>query len=933
MDPSVHSRLQLPGRTDRTNQLSSVSLNDGNSNSFVGYKSGQKLPGTDNAFLGANTASSARAVTRSVLVGSAAGADADRVSDTVSIGYQSLRRTADVSACVLVGSRAGELLRRTTQCVAIGHKSMAALEQASQCVAIGALAAANASSLANVVVCGTGVAAAAANLRDVVVAGHAAAGLAANVRDTTIIGSRAAQRLQGVQNTIVGARAAVNCLSQFSTVVGSGSMNRRGEEQVSLANCVVVGENIQFDNPLNTRVLRYADAVVIAQLAGTDVDPTHAFLDPYTLFGPAGGRILYKVEETRSGTPLATAERAVDIFCALSLLATSYTLDWYAGVDEELNVVGTPQYRLRVTRPSAPTSTHIAATVSLEVDGAQIAHKSFSWSSVGIVGTLPNTIPYLDLSVGQRPEGLRVSGNLFSRGARLANVTNANVVVHNPSIAYQESAHSFLLENFASSNTHPAVSYCQLSSPSADALAYTILQHDQRVDSSKIAQTYGASHSKVSFVGNAALVPQANSFYDIQFAPSGGGGAATYDVGAYNTRVDMQATYRGTGPGTFGLSWLGAYVVQCSLGAGEAANVLTCRVFDAAAASTTGDLLNVSGAGMQALSAAAVESISGAALPIDLTAVRAAADEVWVGVAITHDLEAPSEGFRVRLRLEGYGAGDYLARLPPSMLRDYTFTVLDASPATVATVQEANSVTVFASESWTARGLLVDTESFRLTPAFANCVFLGSNFTVANVEDRESVLLLSLGPARAPILRGTPTSLEFNTVNTDIKGVLTIGDAGDNNYLAFRGVSGDGLTEGVPKTYIGERIYEPDTERSELLLFKGDNPPGTGVLGPDRVRVLAAEFRVDVPSGISQDTYVYPGTTFDSVGNAAVNTVLVANALMTTIAAPLTLQLGPSAVPSHPSAMTFELPNNNALVVRVRGTDGLERTATLSLSF
>ena len=121
-----------------------------------------------------------------------------------------------------------------------------------------------------------------------------------------------------------------------------------------------------------------------------------------------------------------------------------------------------------------------------------------------------------------------------------------------------------------------------------------------------------------------------------------------------------------------------------------------------------------------------------------------------------------------------------------------------------------------------------------------------------------NLLLLSLGPARAPILRGTPTSLEFNTVNTDIKGVLTIGDAGDNNYLAFRGVSGDGLTEGVPKTYIGERIYEPDTERSELLLFKGDNPPGTGVLGPDRVRVLAAEFRVDVPSGISQDTYVAP---------------------------------------------------------------------------
>lgn len=70
-----------------------------------------------------------------------------------------------------------------------------------------------------------------------------------------------------------------------------------------------------------------------------------------------------------------------------------------------------------------------------------------------------------------------------------------------------------------------------------------------------------------------------------------------------------------------------------------------------------------------------------------------------------------------------------------------------------------------------------------------------------------------------------------------IAGNLRVGGS-DSSYIAFRGTTGDGPGT-FNHSYIGERIYGPDTltERSELLLYKG-NDSATQV-GPDRIRFTA----------------------------------------------------------------------------------------------
>ena len=77
----------------------------------------------------------------------------------------------------------------------------------------------------------------------------------------------------------------------------------------------------------------------------------------------------------------------------------------------------------------------------------------------------------------------------------------------------------------------------------------------------------------------------------------------------------------------------------------------------------------------------------------------------------------------------------------------------------------------------------------------------------------------------------------------DVRGNLRVGgtDTGPN-YIAFRGTTGD-QPGSYNHGYIGERIYN-QTEQSELLIAKGNDTPTTGG-GADRVRIAAAEFRVD----------------------------------------------------------------------------------------
>ena len=103
----------------------------------------------------------------------------------------------------------------------------------------------------------------------------------------------------------------------------------------------------------------------------------------------------------------------------------------------------------------------------------------------------------------------------------------------------------------------------------------------------------------------------------------------------------------------------------------------------------------------------------------------------------------------------------------------------------------------------------------------------------------------------------------------DVRGNLRVGVSNQSNYIAFYGTSGDGPGSWT-STYIGERIYT-GTEASELLLFKGIETNTTA--GPDRIRLFAAEHRLD--------TYTADlSGAFETVGNSTLaNTRLIINSI------------------------------------------------------
>ena len=96
--------------------------------------------------------------------------------------------------------------------------------------------------------------------------------------------------------------------------------------------------------------------------------------------------------------------------------------------------------------------------------------------------------------------------------------------------------------------------------------------------------------------------------------------------------------------------------------------------------------------------------------------------------------------------------------------------------------------------------------------------------------------------------------------DTQFDGNVRVGISTTSNYIAFRGTFNDDQTTYL-NTFIGERIYESGTEKSELLLFKGDN--FTNIHGPDRIRLAAGEFRFDTSGDVSVEG------TFEQVATSA----------------------------------------------------------------
>jgi hypothetical protein len=99
-----------------------------------------------------------------------------------------------------------------------------------------------------------------------------------------------------------------------------------------------------------------------------------------------------------------------------------------------------------------------------------------------------------------------------------------------------------------------------------------------------------------------------------------------------------------------------------------------------------------------------------------------------------------------------------------------------------------------------------------------------------------------------------------------VVGKYAVSDA-NSNRLVFGGTNGDAALAPAPKTQIVERIYQAGTEKSELLLWKGDDAAGS--FGPDRIRLKASELRFQNSTGASADVTA-EGTNMMVIDNTGV---------------------------------------------------------------
>lgn len=111
--------------------------------------------------------------------------------------------------------------------------------------------------------------------------------------------------------------------------------------------------------------------------------------------------------------------------------------------------------------------------------------------------------------------------------------------------------------------------------------------------------------------------------------------------------------------------------------------------------------------------------------------------------------------------------------------------------------------------------------------------------------------------------------------SANIAGDLYVGASSFSNLIRFYGTTGDGLGNNN-HSVIGERVYSTGTERSELLIFKGDNIE-------DRVRLLSSGGCVfhlcqanvgytTWPIGSSPPATVIEALTITSDGRVGINT-------------------------------------------------------------
>jgi hypothetical protein len=938
MNTTSVGKLHFPGGiVDRTNQLAFLSLADGQSNTYIGLNAGNKFPARLNCFVGVASGENTQYAMTSVYMGALSGQNSNRIGDTVAIGYGSARYARDCYSSVLIGSGSGSKLVRSELNTAVGHQSFSSVVSASRCVAVGAYSSrysqavsnncyvgyacgqnsrgsesvyvgamsaqvvtghgvtsvgagslATTESATNAVVCGALGGEGAENIADVVMVGYGVGKLMANVSQSVVIGTSAGQNMTNSSynvvaghltgqvmvnssfNTFIGGLSASNVESKYTTVVGSGSMNRRNNERVEFSNCVVVGESIKFDLPIYRITLSNDDAVQQVSTGTTLYDPTHLFPGPYLQLVNdtiGNGSIAWRVEESRDdAVTLASSDRDIIVFSSLQINVGTWSLKWFVDDVETLTVFSPSKYECSLSITSDGLEYSIA--MSVEIEGVIVATKT-------ITVDIGPDVMWMDVTIHQKPspQGIYIQWSLISNGISSPSTESAL----DSTALFDDYGSGFVIYMYAAS--HPRSSFVSIYATSPETLSpksvYAVLEYNARRDerfTSKLILP-SSTHTVDGSGMEANVNNQLTDFYELVLvdAPDYSGfTAARYIIEMPVAGVEIGAYFKVPASGSFGLEWFASEpTMESSLGDGY---VMECIV--------NGDTISivVYSSGVAIMQCVQDEifgtydtTLGGrnATIPLDISIARST-DEVWIYADISHTI---GTHIVVTITVLGYVTGAYEARLPPVSSQQYVITILDGTEVDAEPVRDLISVYASGTEGRiAARDFYIRALQYRTVPLFERCVFIGSNFTVD--QDVANTFVLSLGPDNQ-LINGTPDIFRIRSSMTQVDGSLVVGASSVSNYIAFRGLAGDGYEVDTPTTYIGERVYDEGTERTELLIFKGED--GVGSLGPDRVRILSGEFHVQTFTDSVANVYTYSRSGFMDAGNANAYTVMVAN--------------------------------------------------------
>lgn len=367
--------------------------------------------------------------------------------------------------------------------------------------------------------------------------------------------------------------------------------------------------------------------------------------------------------------------------------------------------------------------------------------------------------------------------------------------------------------------------------------------YNQRADAGVVTNVFSAptADDGVVLVGAVGVNASARTFTysGAEYA------AAEYDIGDFNATLEVDVAFdfpTGVDGGAFGVDWTGAFSLACiAFPSGDGLDV-TLSHEGSAIASVLGE--SVSGrrtdvAVRTTEYVAGVMTVLPSALPVDVAWVRDGATLVWAGLSVVQD--QPSGSLRIEVSLHGAQTTDPLVL--PALSSDaydrHRVVRVSVSLADAPSMPpEGTRLAVWASGGPTvARGVRVLNTRFLDTPQFTNCVYLGSNFTVTDPEDRANAFVVSVGPNK--VFRATPDGVSLFGTTTRASLMKLDGlsyDVGavpaDTHTLVIRGTkpAGDYASAGKALSVLGDARFAADVSISGGLSAAGPialQPPST----------------------------------------------------------------------------------------------------------